>query len=197
MPVVWDLCSGLGGWSEAFLLDGWTVIRIDNSDLVRHVPHTQDRDVLTWMDWSHTLPEPDLILASPPCLEFSNAYNAPRPTAKRAGEDFEPDMDIVIACKDIIDHHEPRWWAIENVAGSVNDIRRVLGKYRQIIGPFVLWGTIPYLPLPGEWQHHKKSQDTSSTDPLRANKKALIPFEISFSLLQSWKEQRTLRSWTP
>ena len=31
--VVWDLCSGLGGWSEAFVQDDWIVIRVEiNSD---------------------------------------------------------------------------------------------------------------------------------------------------------------------
>ena len=29
--VVWDLCSGLGGWSEAFVQDNWVVCRIENN----------------------------------------------------------------------------------------------------------------------------------------------------------------------
>ena len=48
--IVWDLCSGLGGWSEAFL--DWehrygenTVYRFDNSDLVKDVPRTFVEDV--------------------------------------------------------------------------------------------------------------------------------------------------------
>ena len=39
-PWVLDLCSGLGGASEAFVKDPyWDVVRIENNPELAHVPH--------------------------------------------------------------------------------------------------------------------------------------------------------------
>jgi len=37
---VLDLCSGLGGFSEAFLTAGHDVLRIENNPLLADVPNT-------------------------------------------------------------------------------------------------------------------------------------------------------------
>lgn len=203
MGVIWDLCSGLGGFSEAFAQAGWTTIRIDNSKLVQHVPFTLDLDVRQWADWADDLPKPDVIVASPPCVEFSNGFHGPRPTALRSGEDFEPDMSIVWACKDIIDTFKPKYWVVENVAGAIKFFQDGLlfphgspfGFWSQKIGPLFLWGNFPRIILPLDWTYSKASKDVWSSDPLRANKKALIPFEVSFHLLYGIKTQRTLEEY--
>ena len=180
--IIWDLCSGLGGWTEAF---DKHVYRFDNSDLVQHIPGTFQEDVLEWENWFHKYPKPDVIVASPPCLEFSTAYAAPRSIARRAGIEFNPDLSILKACKTIIDLMEPKWWIIENVSGASKDFTKELGMPpRQIIGPMFLWGYFPYLPVrdvvmggPGG-----KTADWNKGDPLRANKRALIPLEVSQAL---------------
>ena len=196
MPVVWDLCSGLGGWSEAFVQsDQWEVVRIDSSELVKHVPFTHQLDVKEWLDWCDDFPRPDLVVASPDCREFSFGYSSPKSKARRAGEDFTPDTSVVQACKDIIDHFSPQWWALENVIGAIEDISPLLGPPKQIHGPFVIWGTIPYL-VNLNLDHTKASVDVHSANPLRRNLKAMIPFEISFSLLDTWRSQKTLVEWS-
>lgn len=195
MKVIWDLCSGLGGWSEAFVQDGWTVVRIETSQDLQYVPHTYQLDVREWADWADDFPKPDVILASPPCLEFSTAYMAPKAVAAREGREFEPDMSIVNACKDIIEAFEPRWWCIENVNGAISTFNPLLGTFSQKVGPFYLWGNFPILLLPGSWTHHKGDNDSWSTDPLRANKRALIPFEVSFAMLEAVRSQHTLEDW--
>jgi len=196
MPVLLDLCSGLGGWSEAFVQDeSWKVIRIDNSELVKHVPFTLAHDVNEWLDWVDGIPQPDLIVASPPCLEFSLAYSSPKSKAGREGRPFEADMTIVESCMDIIRHFNPQWWCLENVIGSIADIGPILGAPKQIHGPFVMWGTIPHLVDVDLPAGEKASKDVHSGNPLRANLKAMIPFEISFSLLRTWREQRSLLEW--
>jgi hypothetical protein len=191
MGVIWDLCSGLGGFSEAFAQAGWTVIRIDNSKLVQYVPFTLDLDVRQWADWADDLPKPDVIVASPPCVEFSNGFYGPRPTALRSGIEFEPDMSIVIACRDIIETFKPKYWVIENVAGAIKFFQEELGFWSQKIGPLFLWGNFPRIILPPGYTYTKAGQDVWSSDPLRANKKAMIPFEVSFHLLYGIKTQRT------
>lgn len=194
MPVIWDLCSGLGGWSEAFVQKGWTVIRIETNADLQHVPHTLQLDVREWREWAEHLPAPDLIVASPPCREFSNGYYSPRSMAKRAEVDYRPEMDVVLACKEIIDHFTPAWWVIENVAGAITYFKPHLGDFRQKVGPFFLWGNIPYLHMDG-FKHSKMEGDVHSSNPMRANLRALIPFELSFELLQTLSNQSRLEEW--
>lgn len=193
--VVWDLCSGLGGWSEAFLQDEWTVIRIETNEALQYVPHTYQLDVTQWTDWADDLPRPNVILASPPCLEFSTAYNAPKPKAKREGKEFQPDMTIVNCVRDIIQTYDPEWWVVENVNGAITALDPVYGRYKQQVGPFYLWGKFPRIHMPSGWSHSKEDHDVWSTDPLRANKKAMIPFDVSFRLLKAIKETHTLWEW--
>jgi len=175
--------------------DGWNVLRIENNPLLSHVPQTLPLDVLDWREWIDCFPRPDIILASPPCLEFSNAYNAPKPRALRDGRHFSADMRVLEACKSIIEYTQPTWWIIENVAGANKDFSQHLGMNpTQTILPFLLWGKFPYLPLK-MFDDHTKKGSISGSHPLSANLRALIPFELSFSLLQTWKEQRSLLEW--
>jgi site-specific DNA-cytosine methylase len=195
-----DLCSGLGGASEAFANDPhWTVVRIENNPILAHIEHTQSLDVLEWIDW---LPElmseygrPTVIWASPPCLEFSQAFSAPGPKAQRAGVAFEPDMSIVEACVDIVEFAQPRFHIIENVAGASPWFLPELGCWKQHIGPFFLWGAFPMLEASGYVHVAGKTQDWNKGDPLRANKRAFIPLEISQAFLDAICSQSKLSDW--
>lgn len=191
--IVWDLCSGLGGWSEAFVQAGHEVFRFENNPDLQHIPHTYCLDVRHYADWISNFPKPDLILASPPCLQFSLAFNAPKAVAARAGESYEPDMSVVQACLEIIQIGLPQWWILENVAGACPDFKPLLGSHRQKIGPFFLWGKFPYLPNLGETKHSKSQ--ISGSQELSSNVRALIPFELSWAVLQLWREQTTLLEW--
>ena len=176
--IIWDLCSGLGGWTQAF---DKHVYRFDNNPLLQDVPGTFREDVREWKKWVFHYPKPDVIVASPPCLEFSQGYNAPRPKTKKERKEFNPDLSIVKACMEIIEHQQPKWWIIENVAGASKDFTQELGMPpRQIIGPFLLWGYFPYLPI--THARINKTQDWNIGDPLRANKRAMIPLEVSQAL---------------
>jgi site-specific DNA-cytosine methylase len=195
-----DLCSGLGGASEAFVQNRtWEVVRIEINPVLQGVQHTHQFDVLEWMDWLPKLisekGRPCFVWASPPCLEFSLAYAAPGPTATRAGLDFEPDMSIVEACIDIIQYCGPTFWIIENVHGATQWFLPELGKHQQKIGPFYLWGRFPRLNLPEGYNPSKDDNDVWSDDPLRANKKAVVPIEISNSVLEAISAQSTLSDW--
>ena len=194
--VIWDLCSGLGGWTEAFVQSDWIVCRIENNPDLQYVPFTLELDVLEWEDWIEDLPKPNVIVASPPCLEFSLAYNAPGPTAQRQGKPFTPNLDLVRACLDIIDYMKPDYWLLENVKGAQTHFLPLIGGRRQLIGPFYLWGNFPLLSMPPHFQHRKGEQDTWSDNPLRSNLNAMIPFEMSFELHQTISRQWTLARWS-
>lgn len=201
MSWVLDLCSGLGGASEAFAKHPlWQVVRIENNEKIGIIPHTRFLDVNHWLDWLPGLilemgGNPDLIIAGPPCLGFSTAYMAPKSIAAREGIPYQPDTDIVENVIEIIDYLEPTYWVIENVSGSVNDLKVHLGKYRQRLGPFFLWGQFPHVDMAPGWKHSKFENDTWSSDPLRANKRAKWPLELSKALLDAVMTQSSLADW--
>lgn len=194
---VLDLFSGLGGFSEAFLRAGDEVCRVENNPLLSEVPKTSMDDVFAVRDrledyQQRGIPmrEYDVLLAAPPCREFSLAYSAPRAKAQRNGEEFEPNMQPLEATLDIIDMTKPRYWVIENVIGSIRFFKEYGLEPRQIHGSHVLYGNFPMFQcgkLPT-----KASKDTNSQNPLRANLKALIPFELSESLRSAIISQKTL-----
>jgi len=173
-----DLCSGLGGASEAMLRNGWEVIRIDNNPLLKDIPNTRIENILQWPK-SMKFDPFDLIWISAPCLEFSVAYSAPKMVAKREGRPFEPNLDIIMKGKEIIERNNPRYYVYENVMGAIPHLTPILGKPRQIVGPFVLWSNLPLFQMPPGYKHNKYTNDKAYGHPLRANYRALIPYEIS------------------
>ena len=186
--VVWDLCSGLGGWSEAFVQDDWIVIRVEINPDLHYIPFTYTKDVKDYLDWMYLLPKPDLILASPPCTEFSLAQNY------RGGRPDHPDMSILEAIIDIIKLAQPKYWCIENVSGACKHFEPYLGKHTQRAGPFYLWGEFPYVALDPSWTHNKEDQ-VQGPRSLRSNQRGKIPFLISFKMLQAFRQQKTLEEY--
>ena len=197
-PIVIDLFAGLGGASEAFVGPDYEVYRFDNNPLLEDVPHMIHMD-LSKQDVWHWLLRPELLIMAPPCTEFSLAYAAPGPTATRAGKIHVPDMSLLEACIEHRDRLLPKYWIIENVAGSIPFFHPYLGQPTQIIGPFVLWHNCPHLVLPKHKlqaiRGHKAANDTQRWSPLRANYKAKWPQTLSVALRRSI-EQPTLLRWS-
>lgn len=197
---VLDLFSGLGGWSEAFVNHGCEVIRIENNPLLQEVPHTQLKDVLEVRDYllecqqrGLEIQKPDIILASPPCYYFSNAFSAPKSLYLRKYgnlDDYNPSMKLLEATLDIIKIVKPKYWIVENVVGATRYFEKYLGKPRQIIGAYVLWGNYPEILLQGKLPT-KKSKDKRHS-PIRSNHRAKIPLALSMALLTAILEQTSL-----
>jgi hypothetical protein len=195
MKYMLDLFSGLGGTSEAFLIDQkWEVTRIDNNPLLEDVENIEIVDVMS-DNFDIKRPNWDYIHASPPCLEFSNAFNAPKSKAGREGIPYTPDTSLVKRAVEIIQWHKPKFWTIENVVGSIPDLEPILGAPRFIVGPFVFWGNIPYPIIPANFKHASKMNISNKNDPLRATKRAYIPLEISTALLSAISDQTYLEDW--
>ena len=191
MKVIADLFSGFGGASEAFMnCDNWTVKRFENNPLLEDVPNTSMVDLT---DITGDIIGPaEVVWASPPCLEFSNAYGSPRGMAQRASTDYKPNMDLIKTAIRLIDEIKPKYFVIENVFGAIPDFEPLLGKPRQLISSFALWGNFPMLHIAKDFKHSKVDNDVNNRRPLRANYKAIIPLEISQALKDSVGQQQTL-----
>ena len=118
-----DLCSGLGGFSQAFVDAGWDVLRIDNDPKFLSVPFTLRRDI-TKLDWAQLRRNKErhqktVMLMSPPCERFSLANHTwPKPGIQKA-------MEIVGACLEGVAQIRPDEWMLENPKAR---LRWFLGK---------------------------------------------------------------------
>lgn len=182
-----DLFSGLGGASEAFVQHPkWDVVRVEISEHCSHVPGTIIGDVMDDNLITSLPSNVDVLWMSPPCTEFSTAR---RPQVEN------PSLDLVKRCIDIVNLLEPSIWVLENVKGSIKHLTPILGEPRLIIrGTYVLWGNFPLfnVKLPN---HSKMENDTWSSDPLRPQRRAYVPFEISEALRQSIQYQTKLEMY--
>jgi len=202
---VLDLFSGFGGWSEAFKTAGHEVLRIENNPLLKDVPRTQlmcvkefRDELLIAKDQGHPMLDVDIIMASPPCLEFSNAYYAPkaqwlRDNPERLFDDYEPSLELLEVTLEIIDILKPRYWVIENVIGAIKHFKPKLGIPRQIIGAYVLWGNYPEIIIRGEIPTKAKKDKRHSK--LRSNYRAQIPIQLSHGLLVAILEQTNFNDY--
>jgi hypothetical protein len=162
-PLAVDICCGLGGWTEGLLAEGWRVrgydIEAHEYGEERYPAELVIRNVLE-MHGSE-IADAELIVASPPCTEYS--YMAmPWKRAKQIaralrGEDEFPEPyrgsrtvaelnAIFDACfrlqreaSEAAGRHIPM--IVENVRGAEPWVGKAFWNY----GSFYLWGDIPAL----------------------------------------------------
>ena len=154
--IAYDLYCGLGGWTEGLLLEGYDVTGFDITAHeygdMKYPAKLIVRDVLT-IDGAK-LADADLIVASPPCQEFS--YMAmPWKRAKAKAQAIRADTSgkmladltrLFDACFRIqreasaaAGRHIPM--IVENVRGA----QPWVGRSRWHYGSFHLWGDVPAL----------------------------------------------------
>jgi len=211
-----DLFAGLGGGSTAFLSNDWPNYQVEsNVDLLDHndginivADVDEHRDLIIKhfkqrMDWfvKNGGLSTVVLWASPPCYEFSTAYSAPGPTARRQGIDFMPDMTLLMATMQIIEELEihaeqlgARFvWVVENVRGAIKHFKPEIGKPRAIVGPFVLWGNFPRLAFMDRAVFkHTKAKADKRWSKIRSNVRAKVPAEISQAIYDSAVRQQRL-----
>lgn len=196
-----DLFAGLGGASSAFVKhEDFEVMQFDNNpELIQENPGLIIGDVLEYCDIYYQILrkmtiyqfEKVVLWASPPCLEFSTGYSAPRNVAERAGQPYAPDMSCLLGAirfrdrlaLDCLQQNIEFTWFIENVRGATTHFEPFLGRYRQQIGSFFLWGNFPPITLMSNQRGHTKPDDRHS--PIRSNIRAKIPLEYSQACLES------------
>tara|TARA_R110000823_G_scaffold243495_2_gene367719 strand:+ start:366 stop:953 length:588 start_codon:yes stop_codon:yes gene_type:complete len=192
MPYMLDLYAGFGGQSEAYLKAGWDILRIDNNPMLSEVPNMVVMDAIDLEPNGNVLLDFDYIHASPPCLEFSTAFSAPRGKAHRAGDiDYQPSLELLHEALRIIKVVEPKFWSIENVKGSIKYFAPILGPPRLIVGAWVYWGNFPLFD-PSTLKLPTKAMQDKRWSPLRANYRAHIPLCVSQAFLGAMQSQRSI-----
>lgn len=201
--VALDLCKGLGGWTKGLQAAGWLVAGVDTEDYSL-MPDYVVPDFFLQANVLDIAKDPqaffpgikfDLVVASPPCQEFS--YRSfPFKRCQYLRDNVPPNKNLWNACKEIADKLGCPI-VIENVRGAV----RYMGSPANRYGPFYLWGDVPLLLPDGKtirkgfgkvnadtWANKKRfkrgeSQFTSSKSKARKEwsaKIAMIPFDLSF-----------------
>ena len=138
-----DLFSGLGGWSAPWKAAGHHVLTCDiATDLRPDFPCSVEDLPIT------ALPPIDVILASPPCTEFSRWTMRGMCPGLRHRTVLPPSLDLVRATKRLIDVLRPRWWVVENVHGSTAWINPILGPHQGAWAGRYLWANFDLFVRP-------------------------------------------------
>ena len=167
--------SGLGGWSKAFKDRGHQVVTIDNN------PEFNPDVCIDIMDYK---PDRyfDVVLASPPCTEFSKSM---MPDSWNKNRTVNPDTKLVERTIEIINVIKPKYWVIENVCGARKYFKPLLGDYKKKVGSRYLWGEFPIFdckPVYGKW----KLPPSKNRPALRS----LIPYEMSLAICVSMENTK-------
>lgn len=131
-PIAYDLCCGDGGWAEGLMAAGWHVIGYDIEPRPNYPGEFRLASVLdlNGADMRDGL----LIVASPPCQEFSR-HGMPW-TRKRNPP--PPDLSIVAACRRIAKEA-----GLPLVMENVRFAQQFIGQAKKHVGAFYLWGDVP------------------------------------------------------
>lgn len=175
--VVLDLFSGLGGWSKVFKDRGHQVVTIDNDekynpDICIDVMKLKKKD----FDGYNF----DIVLASPPCTEFSKSN---MPDSWNKNRSVDPNTILLQKTLKILYWVDPKWWIIENVAGSRPFFYPFIGKPVKKVGSRYLWGKFPIFDCKDVYGKWKLSPGED-----RPALRSLIPYELSLSVCRMCEE---------
>jgi len=201
----------MGGWSVGFYREGFDCIGVDIVDVGYPYKFIQTdiHDLTFKLD-------PDVVVASPPCTEFSTMTQLSWFKKQRGPPDPKgPNgLGLVEQGLRIIKEANPRFWLLENVYGSREYIEPLIGKPRVEAKPFLLWGNFPEVLWPDKKHNKSFHQETPwgreylkrygkfgmvedfPFDPLRAWKRARIPLWVSQHVARACKSSLLVRTET-
>jgi hypothetical protein len=155
-PLAIDLFCGLGGWTDGLLAEGWDVIGFDIEQHIygeHYYPGMLAIQDVTTLHGSQ-FRNADLIVASPPCQEYSYMAmpwslakaKAAAIRADTTGQKLADLTRLFDACFRIqkeacMAAHRHIPMIVENVRGAIPWV----GRSRWNFGSFYLWGDVPAL----------------------------------------------------
>jgi len=186
-----DLCCGFGFWSIGFYREGFDCTGVDIVDV--GYPY---KLVLEDIRNYHPKESYDVIVASPPCTEFSSLLFLGMVKGQRGPGNPEKGMELVRECHRVIEEAKPIFWALENVRGAVKHIEPLLGKPKLIHKPWYIWGCFPNfllsqsnLGLKVRTEPDGKISRDVHFDPLISWKRSRIPLPLSEALAKACKRE--------
>lgn len=201
---VLDLFAGLEGWSAPFRDRGHTVISLDN-DPRFNVDICAD--ILEWDE--HSIPKPDVILASPPCEGFTvmnigRNWTGPTdvPADHPKTETARLGLRLVERTVKIVANLQPRFWVMENPRAKLRKLPVVRPYERRTVTycqyglatmkPTDLWGGFPpslELRQPcrnGDPCHVSAPRGSRSVGSIQGTKgsaeRAKIPYDLALAI---------------
>jgi len=179
---VLDLFCGLGGWSKAFHDAGHECTGID----IKNIGYPWRFVKADLNDWKPDQ-QYDIILASPPCTQFSKVnQNWTGKCNESKG------LELVFRTFALIQEIKPKYWVIENVKGLAefidkpNDIVRY-GATKNHKSAY-LWSNIGKLGFLKQMIVKNTTRKTfKSSDPELAK----IPYPLSEAVLDKIKEKES------
>lgn len=205
-----DLFAGLGGFSAAFEdSPRWDVTTVDIEE--RFDPDIQAGILELEPDG---LPEAGVVLASPPCVDFSVACitdkwdhdEERRPRHLPENKDIAHSMKLVFHTLWLVRELEPDWWFMENPKGM---LQKWIGEpagavhYCQYGSDFMkptnLWGQHPpsmtyrqcarrsdcHVSNPREVNTFRDESRTRAVDTSNSAERARVPYGLSEAILEA------------
>lgn len=180
-----DLCSGLGGMSQAFVNAGWEVVTVDNEPkfkptLCTNILSTCKQEIQCFCKEELSSYEKIVIVASPPCERFSFGNRMfPKKGVRKA-------LEIVGAVFELIAEIRPHYWIVENPKGRLrwfigNPTSSVnLSDYGYIYKkPTDLWHNLAFPLIDSEKPYDKTWLRRNPTV------RALMPLGLSEAILKA------------
>ena len=195
---VLDLFCGMGGWSIGFHREGFTCYGLDEVD-VGYPYELWQTPIEEFRGGEYRDMGFDVVVASPPCTEFSILSRGLAAMGKRKPPEPEKGMALVKEALRVIQLVQPRYWLIENVSGAVKYFSPVMGAPKAIIKPYYLWGNFPRFLRESSYMapkiHKMGLKNGSMLDapgrfsPLAPWLRAKIPFPLSLGLARACKDR--------
>ncbi|MEM3193113.1 MAG: DNA cytosine methyltransferase [Candidatus Parvarchaeota archaeon] len=173
MKIV-DLFCGTGGWVSAFPEGEYEIYGYDIEDFREEYPGNFVRcDLMTCNSFPKDVL---LVVASPPCTDFSKASMPSSWKSIAKHPDIPNGISLFRRAVEIINDIRPRYWIIENVRGA----QKFVGKASYRIGSRYMWTNVPYF-YTGDYSD-VYGKTVLPPGPLRPVLRSRIPYSISESL---------------